>query len=344
MSGPKRILVYGAGAIGGYLGGTLLAAGLDVTLLGRASVRDAFLEHGLTLTDYQGRESHLTPDAIPFITTSADYKGAPDVVLLTVKCTGLEEAARDLAELVSSETVVVCCQNGIGTKELVAHHLSARTVSAMVPFNVAWLEEARLHRGTEGELLLQQDQAIEPLVEAWRLMGVPADTKSDFTSISWGKLLLNLNNAINALAGVPLLEELHNRDYRRVLSSCMRELLAALGKAGIKPAKLTKAPPFLVPWILLLPNWLFRVIAQQMLAIDPHARSSMWDDLQKGRPTEIEFLNQAVVELAFQQGLTAPVNERIVGLVKQFEKAGGGSPGMSSSEMVSQLLHGKGGE
>jgi 2-dehydropantoate 2-reductase len=155
---------------------------------------------------------------------------------------------------------------------------------------------------------------------------------------------LNLNNAINALAGVPLLEELHDRDYRRVLSSCMRELLAALRKAGIKPAKLTKAPPFLVPWILLLPNWLFRVIAQQMLAIDPLARSSMWDDLQKGRATEIEFLNQAVVELAFQQGLTAPVNERIVTLIKQIEKAGRGSPGMSSSEMVSRLLRGKGGE
>ena len=111
-----------------------------------------------------------------------------------------------------------------------------------------------------------------------------------------------------------------------------------LKKAGIKPAKLTKAPPFLVPWILLLPNWLFRVIAQQMLAIDPLARSSMWDDLQKGRPTEIEFLNQAVVELAFQQGLTAPVNERIVGLIREAESSGGGSPGMSSSDMVSRLL------
>ncbi|MCA9775805.1 MAG: 2-dehydropantoate 2-reductase [Candidatus Eremiobacteraeota bacterium] len=334
----SKILVYGAGAIGGYLGGTLLAAGLDVTLLGRERVGEAFSAHGLTLTDYEGRSATLAGEKVPFITSSADYDGSPDVVLLTVKCTGLEEAARDLASLVGPQTVVACCQNGIGTKELVARYLPAQTIAAMVPFNVAWLEEARLHRGTEGKLLFQGNEAVKPLVEAWRLMGVPAGTRSDFTPISWGKLLLNLNNAINALAGVPLLEELHNRDYRRILSACMRELLAALKKADIKPAKLTKAPPFLVPWILLLPNWLFRVIAQQMLAIDPLARSSMWDDLQKRRPTEIEFLNQAVVELAFQQGLTAPVNERIVGLIREAESSGEGSPGMSSSDMVSRLL------
>jgi 2-dehydropantoate 2-reductase len=333
----SRILVYGTGAIGGYLGGTLLAAGLDVTFLGRERIQKSLETNGLTLTDYEGREAVLTAGTIPFC--KALSEGPPaDIVLLTVKCTGLEQAAKDLAGWVGPETLIVCCQNGIGTRELVSQHVESEAISGMVGFNVAWPEDARLHRGTEGKLVFQEHPKIEPLVEAWRVMGLPATTTGDFTAIAWGKLILNLNNAINALAGVPLLEELSNRDYRRVLSRCQRELLAALKKAGIKPAILTKAPPFLIPWILLLPNWLFKLIARQMIAIDPLARSSMSDDFERSRRTEIDFLNQAVVELSFQQGLSAPVNERIVELVRRAEEAKSGSPRMSGRDMVTALL------
>ena len=179
----SRVLVYGAGAIGGYLGGTLLAAGLDVTLLGRERIQTTLEERGLTLTDYEGREAVLAPGSVPFCTSLNGGLTKPEVVLLTVKCTGLEEAAQDLASWVTPDTLVVCCQNGIGTRELVAQRLKAETISAMVPFNVAWPEESRLHRGTEGKLIFQEHPALTPLIEAWKLMGVPADTTSDFTSV-----------------------------------------------------------------------------------------------------------------------------------------------------------------
>jgi 2-dehydropantoate 2-reductase len=335
-SSTPKILVYGAGAIGGYLGGTLLAAGLDVTLLGRERIQSTFGAQGLTLTDFEGREAVLDAGTVPFCTTLANQQPV-DIVLLTVKCTGLEQAAKDLAPWVHPETLVVCCQNGIGTREIVAAHLEAVTISAMVAFNVAWPDKARLHRGTDGKLILQDHPGVAPLIDAWRTMGVPAGTTDRFTDVAWGKLMLNLNNAVNALAGVPLLEQLNDRNYRTVLSRCQRELLSALRKAGIRPALLTKAPPFLIPWILLLPNWLFKIVARQMLEIDPLARSSMWEDLESGRKTEIDFLNQAVVELAFQQGLTAPVNERLVEIVRQAERSEAGSPKISGKELVSAV-------
>ncbi|MFA5504509.1 MAG: 2-dehydropantoate 2-reductase [Vulcanimicrobiota bacterium] len=335
---PSRTLVYGAGAIGGYLGGTLLAAGLDVTLLGRESVGAAYRRDGLKLTDYQGRVTRLDGAQIPFLSSLEELEEIPKVVLLTVKCTAVEEAIKELSRLVTESTLVVCCQNGIGTDALVARSLKAKTVAAIVGFNVIWLDGPRLHRGTDGALLLQPHPALAPLLSAWQSMGLPVETRTDFTEVSWGKLLLNLNNAINALAGVPLLQELSDRDYRRVLSACMRELLAALKRTGIKPAKLTKVPPFLVPWLLRLPDWLFKLVAGQMLRIDPLARSSMADDLEKGRPTEIEFLNQAVVELARGCGLGAPANEQIVSLVREAERNKKGSPNMSSSAMLSRIL------
>ena len=338
ITSAMKILVFGAGAIGGYIGGTLCQAGLDVTLLVRPRVAARLEEHGLHLTDYQGKDVHLREE-LQYRESLQDCDPKTDVVLLTVKCTGVAEAARELKDWISPHAVVVSLQNGIGSRETVQSILPHNEVVAgMVPFNVATLEAGRLHRGTEGELLVEGHGKLVPLLDAWQACGVPAHSTQDFQSVAWGKLLLNLNNAVNALAGVPLVEELTHRPYRQVLSACMRELLRALKKAGIQPAKISKAPPFLIPWILILPNWLFKVVARAMLAIDPLARSSMWDDLERGRETEIEYLNQAVVNLAQQYGVAAPVNRDIVLLIKEAQNQGQGSPQIPAEELKARLL------
>lgn len=332
-----KILVFGAGAIGGYIGGALLAAGLDVSFLVRPSVAARFQQHGLRLTDYLGVDVKLSE--IPCFTSLEQCTAKPDVVLLTVKCTGVEQAAAELAPWIGPETLVVCFQNGVGSKSVAARFIpEQQLLSGMVPFNVLNSDDGRLHRGTEGEVQVEYHATLEPLVRAWNDMKLPARACHDFESVAWGKLLLNLNNAINALAGVPLVEELNQRDYRRVLSACMRELLAALKRAKIKPARLAKLPPFLLPWVLILPNFVFRRVAKKMLAIDPLARSSMWEDLEKHRPTEIDFLNGAVVQLAERGGFPCPVNRSIMALIREAEQGGNGSPGITASQLAGKLL------
>ncbi len=121
-------------------------------------------------------------------------------------------------------------------------------------------------------------------------------------AVAWGKLLLNLNNALNALAGVPLREEIADRAWRRLLASCIDEALAALAAAGIRPAKVGALPPALIPKVLRLPDALFRLVAAAQLRIDPKARSSMADDLQQRRLTEIDQLQGRVVALADAAG------------------------------------------
>lgn len=332
-----KVLIFGAGAIGGYLGGALAAQGLNTTFLIRPKSAVSFRQFGLTLTDYENRH-HLVEKPV-YITSLELLDFQPDIVLLTVKCGGVSQAAQELGSVIGEQTQVVCLQNGIGSVERAAEYLPSRQLlHGMVPFNVVKMDEGRLHRGTEGVLKLESHPSLQPLCQAWTNHGIPVEMVSDFDSVSWGKLLLNLNNAINALADVPLVEELSDRSYRRVLSACMSELLRALKVAEIRPAKLTKAPPFLVPWILRLPNWLFRFVAQSMLKIDPLARSSMWDDLQTGRTTEIDFLNQAVVDLATSLGLEAPVNQGVVDLIKLAEESKEGSPRISGQELVARLL------
>ena len=303
----------------------------------RESVAERFARHGLHLTDYLGQNLKVAPPIDGY--TSLELCPFPaNLVLLTVKCTGVAEAARELAPWVAPETVVVCFQNGVGSKSRAAVHIPAgQLVSGMVPFNVLSHDQGRLHRGTEGALCVEAHPALEPLLEAWNRVGIPAHASQDFESVAWGKLQLNLNNAINALAGIPLQQELSQRPYRRVLAACMSELLQALRAAGIRPARLARLPPALIPWVLLLPDGLFRRVARKMLAIDPLARSSMWEDLQRGRPTEIHFLNGAVVELARKYGLEAPVNTKIMERLAQAESSQKGSPGLSGSDLLQCL-------
>lgn len=331
-----RVLVFGAGAVGGYIGGALLASGMDVTFLVRESAAESMREHGLHLTDYRGLDLELGD--IPCVTSLSQVAEPTDIVLLTVKCTGVAQAAQQLSDWISPSTRVVCFQNGVGSKDIAAKSIpSDQLLSGMVPFNVLYGERGHLHRGVEGDMKVERHPALEPLLEAWNRIGITALACDDFESVAWGKLFLNLNNAINALAGVPIVEELSQRDFRRVLAACMRELLAALKSADIE-AHIPDTPPSILPWVLVLPNWLFRRVASKMLAIDHLARSSMWEDLERRRTTEIEFLNGAVVALAERQGVSAEVNRKIMELVRQAEKAGQGSPGISAQQLVRELL------
>jgi 2-dehydropantoate 2-reductase len=160
---------------------------------------------------------------------------------------------------------------------------------------------------------------------------IPSDRMTD---VQWGKLLFNLNNAINALSNLPLREQLSQRPWRRILAAQMAEALAAMKAAGIVPHTSTPLPAALLPFVLRLPDGIFRAVAAQMLRIDPQARSSMWEDLQQGRRTEVDHLQGAIIRLASRHGLQAPLSERIVALVKAAEGMPKGSPGLNPERIM----------
>jgi 2-dehydropantoate 2-reductase len=131
-------------------------------------------------------------------------------------------------------------------------------------------------------------------------------------------LLINLNNAVNALSGLPLLEQLKDRDYRRVVAASIDEALAAMKLAEVEPAKMGVVSPTALPNVLRLPNLLFAPFLKAQ-KIAPDARSSMADDFAAGRPTEIDYLNGEVVALARRHKRNPRVNAGIVQLVKEAE-------------------------
>jgi 2-dehydropantoate 2-reductase len=128
---------------------------------------------------------------------------------------------------------------------------------------------------------------------------------------------------------------LSQRGYRRCLALAQAETIRLLAAAGIKPARLTPLPPKLMPRLLGVPDALFARLARRMLAIDPHARTSMLDDLEAGRLTEIGYINGEVVRLADSLGRSAPVNAKLVALVHQAES--GGRRQWSADDLYAEL-------
>lgn len=315
---PPRptVLVMGAGSIGCWLGGRLQAAGAVVHFVGRPRMLAALARHGLTLTDRDGGRLHLAADTLRLHRTlPADL--APDLVLLCVKSAATATAAVELGGLLPPGTPVVSMQNGIGNTAI-AQSAAPQLVllPGMVPFNVAEPAPGHLHRGTEGPLAAQDHPALRALQPWLVAAGLPITLHDDLRPLQWGKLLLNLNNAVNALSGLPLRAQLLDRDLRCCTAALVGEALAVLRRAGIRPARLTPLPPAWLPAVLRLPTPLFRLVAARMLRIDEQARSSMADDLQLGRPTEIDAINGEVLRLAASVRSLATCNARIGELVR----------------------------
>lgn len=309
-----EIAIFGAGSIGCYLGAILTHQRTNVTLIGRERLQKVIArQDGLLITDYLGRDDKIS--TINYTTDPATLRDA-DVVLVTLKCTAINEGRETLARYCREDALVVCLQNGVGSEQLVQESLPKnRVVAGIVPFNV--LENnGQFHRGTEGSLYLPNLPVLAPLKQAFLAYGLPCEQPNDMNAVIWGKLQLNLNNAINAFAGIPLKAQLSQRGYRALLSACQKELLAYCNAKRIKLAKLTAVPPHWLPAVLTLPDWLFKLLAKKMLDIDPHARSSMWEDVQAGKATEINFLNAKVVELAGSVGLRAPANKLVTELLE----------------------------
>jgi len=208
-------------------------------------------------------------------------------------------------------------QNGIGSEELL--NIPNPVIPAIVGFNVAPMGDGRFHRGTEGHVHCTPCEQAAALTLAFAKSGIEFIAEDDFEAVRWAKLQLNLNNAINALSNMPLKAELETRAYRLILSRAMQELLAITKIKGLQLPKLTKLPAPLLPHLIRVPDFLFKRLASQMLAIDPTARSSMWEDLNNGRKTEIDFLNGAVSRAGKESGIATPVNDALVTLIKQAE-------------------------
>ena len=337
-----KICVFGAGAVGGWIGGAWASAGLDVALVARAGVAAEIGEHGLTVGDTSGegpsQAIHLPAGTI---TCSDDPKlcADADLILVCVKSNDTDAAGKVIVRHARKDAVLLSFQNGVSNPERLRAAVPGRTVLAgMVPFNVVRLGNGRFTKTVAGKLWAEEHALTQKVRDSVAKRPGTLELTDDMASVAWSKLLINLNNAVNALSGKPLLEQLKDRDYRRVVAASQDEALLAMKLAGIEPAKMGVVSPQRLPGVLRLPNALFAPFLKAQ-GIAPDARSSMADDFAAGRATEIDFLNGEVVALARKHGRNPRVNAGIVQLVKEAEA--GIERRWSGKELAARLLSDK---
>ena len=320
MAGGPKVVVLGAGSVGCFIGGAWAASGLDVTFIGRPKLSSDIDQHGLTLSDYSGWQAHLAPGDVDY-RCGPEALGEAEVIALTVKSGSTAEAATEIAAHATPGTLVISFQNGISNVDALEQGLGGRFEIArgMVEYNVAYLGEGRFHKGVAGDLYADRRAGARALAETIGEGPAALKLADQMLALAWAKLLINLNNAVNALSGRTLIDELRQRDYRRVFAASMREGLELLKQAEIEPVAAGSVSPSRLPRIIDSPDWLFNRFFLKRWKIDAHARSSMADDLAEGRRTEVDFINGELVRLAERLQRTAPVNSAIVELVRKAE-------------------------
>lgn len=311
-------MIAGAGAVGCFVGGLLAYGGLPVSFLGRRRILDGLRAEGLRLTDYDGLDISVSPDLLD-LHESPQVLGKGDIILVCVKSAATAGMAALIVDYAQEGSIVISLQNGMGHADTLRSILPEYEVRpAMVPFNVVPMAQGHFHRATSGDIVI--GTGPDALDQWLSVAGLNITQSEEIEAIQWGKFLLNLNNAPNALSGLTLHQQLLSRQWRHLMAEQMEEALGVLRAHGCAVKPTNGVPVGLIPYILRLPTPLFRRIAARMLKIDPQARTSMAYDLEAGRATEVDAFQGLVVRMGAEKSIPTPLSCSLLERIKAAEE------------------------
>ncbi len=315
-----EIGIFGAGAIGCYLGVRLSASGRRVRLLARPSV--VAVADVLRATDRAG----ATTRAVDLVASDdPEVLRGVDVCLVTVKSQDTATAGGALATLLEDDALVVSLQNGLDNARLLDDAIAGTVVQGVVTYNVYRESTAETRQATLGKLVIGRSRRATStlgwLADALRGAGEIVELSSDIDGEVAGKLLVNLNNGVCAATGLAIVASLRDRDARWCFARCMAEGHRVLRYAGMRPTSPFALPLPAIARALTLPNAIVLRIARRLVSAHPSAKSSTLQDLERGRATEIGDLNGTILRLAAEHGVPCPANRAVVDAVRAHEAA-----------------------
>jgi 2-dehydropantoate 2-reductase len=303
-----RVAVVGAGAVGGYFGAMLARAGAPVTLIGRQPHVDVWARDGLFLDSAEFQERIR-------VAASTNVAAARDaeLVLFSVKSPDTEQAARDLAPYLRDAALIVSLQNGVDNVERMRRMAALDPIAAVVYVASSMPDPGRVKHGGRGDLLIGDLPGragptrpdLLARVSAWfEAAGVPCRVSADVEADLWTKLILNAGlNPVSAIARATYGEAVAIPEGRELIKQLVNECVAVARAGGVG----------------LPPNDDVETVWRFAESVS-HVYSSTAQDLERGKPTEIDALNGFVVRRGAELGVPTPVNQALVALVKLRER------------------------
>jgi len=294
----NKIIVLGAGAIGSIYGG-LLSKKNDVTLIGNKAHVDAVSSKGLSISGDINETFYLKADT--------EIRGIPEnaLIILTTKAYDSAKAIKRIKKLLKKDTVVLVLQNGLGNEEAVKHVAGYKTkiLRGITTMAAEFFEPKRV-RFWSGETIIEQNEDAERIAEIFGKCMLKTRLFNDINIEVWNKLVVNcVVNPLSALFHVRNCE-LVSGSLKTVQHEIVRECID-VGKAEG----------------MTFPKDLEEKVDEKISSYTNF--SSMYQDVMKGKKTEIDFLNGKVVELGRKHNIPTPVNETLVCLIKFMEEKNG---------------------
>jgi 2-dehydropantoate 2-reductase len=295
---PLQVAVLGAGAVGCFYGGMLARAGHRVTLIGRPTHVQAIEAHGLRMQTLHFDES------VPLAaSTEPSGVAGADLVLFAVKSPDTETAGEQVRAHLKPGALLLCLQNGVDNADRLRAVLPGVSIAAAVVYVATEMAgPGHLRHHGRGELLIEPAERSAAVAQAFMAAGVPTQISDNVRGALWAKLILNCAyNALSALGRLPYGELVQRPGVQAVMRDVVAECRAVASADSITlPEDLDSA---------------VRRIAETM----PTQFSSTAQDLMRGKPSEIDFLNGHVVRRGESLGVPAPANRALWTLVKLAE-------------------------
>lgn len=342
--------VLGAGAVGGYVAG-MVAREHPVAVLCRPDQKARLISDGLKIRGPLGEfrvsaddlDTHGAVKSGLAVTDSPEraVRGS-ELIFLCVKSQDTESVVSKIAPHVSPTATLILLQNGVRNKEVVDRILGpGRCLETVVLFNSLYVNPGEVVLTATESVIFDESEKEKPAAKkASGLLegsGIATRFHRNVHGILWTKLIINLNNGSSALTGRTLFQGLRDPATRAVSSALMREGMEILSAAGVSMEPIPKVDPPKVLWLLKMPGWLACLIMKLLIKPYEDVQSSTWQSRVRGKPTEIDYLNGEIVRLAESIGRDAPLNRKIVQLVREFEEKGSGRETLPSAELKRML-------
>jgi 2-dehydropantoate 2-reductase len=299
-----RIVVVGAGAVGGYFGGMFARAGAPTVFIGRKHFADAVKANGLVLDKSDGRERIR-------IKSTTEMSAIRDcaLILFCVKANDTLETAKQMAPFLRPDATVVCLQNGVDNADQVRAAANVEAIPAAVYVAVSMPEPGRVKHLARGDLIIgpPSEKATE-IANVFIRAGISCRISHNIEGELWIKLLCNCAlNPISALGHARYGQIAENPDAKRLMQQIVDEVLAVARAAGVVLPGINDRKSGMAAAMEL---------ATQMAG----AFSSMAQDLDRGRSTEIDSLNGYISRRGAELGIRVAVNHALFTLVKLAEE------------------------
>lgn len=323
-----KVLVVGAGAIGGLVGGRLAAAGCEVTLLGRKSLVHAVVTTGLHLQWPDGTQRTVHPQAIENL-TELDQLADFALVLITVKSFATASSVQGLVGKLSPTAPILSLQNGVGNEETLTSLLPGQPIiagSITLPVRVPQVGTIVVskEKGGIGLAPTTTGANVDDLARLLQRAGFEVITCADYHSLKWSKLMMNIiGNASSAILDMPPGASLVHREIFDLEIAALRETLAVMQARNIKVIPL---PGYPLPWLAVALRWLPNPMLRQILksAITGGRGDklpSLQLDLRQGRnQSEVTVLNRVVATEGEQTNIPVPVNKGLSNILEGIVK------------------------